>query len=89
MSLWKIHIPLSVYRKLRPKVIMDSEDCLILDVRELDEYQEGHIKGAKLLALSSLKEETVKDEVDNTTGIDQQIHGTVKRNAALGHFRPA
>ena len=42
------------------KAIMESEDCLILDVREEEEYKEGHIKDAKLLALSTLNEMTAK-----------------------------
>ncbi len=42
---------------------MEREDCLILDVREEEEYKEGHIKGAKLLALSTISEETAKEVI--------------------------
>ena len=37
------------------KRIMDSgEDCIILDVRGAEEYEQGHIPGATLLPLSEL-----------------------------------
>ena len=39
------------------KAIMDSEaDCIILDVREQDEYDEGHIPGAIVISHDEILE---------------------------------
>ena len=40
------------------KRMMDEQDVLILDVREQDEYDEGHITGAVLLSVGTISEET-------------------------------
>jgi rhodanese-related sulfurtransferase len=36
--------------------LMNQADCLILDVREPDEYAKGHIEGARLYTLNRLAE---------------------------------
>lgn len=36
------------------KKIMDSEEVIILDVREKEEYEEGHIKGAILIPYTEI-----------------------------------
>lgn len=41
-----------------------SEDIQYIDVRELAEYKEGHIKGVKLIPLSQL--EVRHDEIDRS-----------------------
>ena len=40
------------------KRMMDSQDVIILDVREQYEYDDSHIKGAVLLPVGSITEET-------------------------------
>ena len=40
------------------KEMMDAGEVLILDVREQEEYDGGHISGAVLLPLGSINEET-------------------------------
>lgn len=40
------------------KEMMDTEDVLILDVREQDEYDSGHIPNAVLLPVGTITEET-------------------------------
>ena len=40
------------------KEMMDTQEVIILDVREQDEFDEGHIRGAVLLPVGSITEET-------------------------------
>ena len=40
------------------KAMMDEQDVIILDVREQDEYEAGHIAGAVLLPVGSVDEES-------------------------------
>lgn len=40
------------------KEMMDTQQVVILDVREQDEYTTGHIPGAILLSVGSITEET-------------------------------
>ena len=40
------------------KEMMDSQEVIILDVREQDEYDSGHIPGAMLLPVGMINEET-------------------------------
>lgn len=40
------------------KSMMDTQDVLILDVREQDEYDSGHIPGAVLLPVGTIDEES-------------------------------
>ena len=42
----------------KAKEMMDTQEVLILDVREQDEYDSGHIPGAVLLPLGSISEES-------------------------------
>ena len=44
------------------KEMMDSQEVIILDVREQDEYDSGHIPGAVLLPVGTIAEDTA-DEV--------------------------
>lgn len=51
------------------KEMMDTQDVIILDVREQDEYDSGHIPGAVLLPVGTIDEETaakVIPEKDST-----------------------
>ena len=40
------------------KEMMDTQEVIILDVREQDEYDSGHIPGAVLLPVGSIDEDT-------------------------------
>ena len=51
------------------KEMMDTQDVIILDVREQDEYDSGHIPGAVLLPVGTIDEETAAEiipEKDST-----------------------
>ena len=53
----------------KAKEMMDTQEVLILDVREQDEYDGGHIPGAVLLPVGTIDEESaagVIPEKDNT-----------------------
>ena len=44
------------------KEMMDTQEVIILDVREQDEYDSGHIPGAVLLPVGSIDETTAAAE---------------------------
>ena len=51
------------------KEMMDTQEVIILDVREQHEYDSGHIPGAVLLPVGTITEDTaaaVIDELDTT-----------------------
>ena len=51
------------------KKMMDTQEVIVLDVREQDEYDSGHIPGAVLLPVGTINEETasaVIPEKDDT-----------------------
>ncbi len=51
------------------KKMMDTQEVIVLDVREQDEYDSGHIPGAVLLPVGTISEETasaVIPEKDDT-----------------------
>lgn len=48
----------TTYETISPqqaKEMMDTQDVIILDVRERSEYQQGHIKNAQLIPLSQIQ----------------------------------
>lgn len=45
------------------KEMMDTEEVIILDVREQDEYDSGHIPGAVLLPVGTIDEETAAEVI--------------------------
>lgn len=45
------------------KEMMDTQDVIILDVREQDEYDIGHIPGAVLLPVGTIDEETAAEVI--------------------------
>jgi phage shock protein E len=62
---------IAVYQKITPKEaaeMMDDEDVIVLDVRTVSEYQEGHIEGAVLLPVDRIAKEalTVLPQKDRT-----------------------
>ena len=51
------------------KEMMDTQEVIILDVREQDEYDSGHVPGAVLLPVGSIDEDTAAEvipEMDST-----------------------
>ena len=53
----------------KAKEMMDTQDVIVLDVREQDEYDSGHIPGAVLLPVGTIDEDTagkVIPEKDST-----------------------
>lgn len=54
------------------KEMMDTQDVIILDVREQDEYDSGHIPGAVLLPVGTIDENTAAEvipEKDSTVPV--------------------
>ena len=45
------------------KEMMDTQDVIILDVREQDEYDSGHIPGAVLLPVGTIDEKTAAEVI--------------------------
>lgn len=45
------------------KDMMDTQDVIILDVREQDEYDSGHIPGAVLLPVGTIDETTAAEVI--------------------------
>ena len=45
------------------KEMMDTQDVIILDVREQDEYDSGHIPGAVQLPVGTIDEETAAEVI--------------------------
>ena len=45
------------------KEMMDTQDVIILDVREQDEYDSGHIPSAVLLPVGTIDEETAAEVI--------------------------
>ena len=45
------------------KEMMDTQDVIILDVREQDEYDSGHIPGAVLLPVGTIDEDTAAEVI--------------------------
>lgn len=56
----------NTYTSITPqqaKHIMETEDCLILDVREEDEFIIEHIEDAELLTLADIDEDTAAEVI--------------------------
>ena len=47
------------------KEMMDTQEVLILDVREQHEYDSGHIPGAVLLPVGTIIKDTAADMIDD------------------------
>ena len=48
------------------KEMMDTQDVIILDVREQDEYDSGHIPGAVLLPVGTIDKDTAAEVIPET-----------------------
>lgn len=66
------------------KEMMDAGEVLILDVREQEEYDSGHIPGAVLLPVGSIDEETAADVIpeSDTVVLVYCRSGNRSKNAA-------
>ena len=51
------------------KKMMDDGGVIILDVREKEEYDAGHIKGAVLLPVGSITADTAAKVIDNKDSV--------------------
>ena len=60
------------------KEMMDTQEVIILDVREQDEYDSGHIPGAVLLPVGSIDEDTATEVFWSTAAV-----GTAARRHPL------
>lgn len=47
----------------KAKEMMDTQEVIILDVREQDEYDSGHIPGAVLLPVGTIDEDTAAEVI--------------------------
>ena len=47
------------------KAMMDTQEVVILDVREQHEYDSGHIPGAVLLPVGTITKDTAADVIDD------------------------
>lgn len=47
------------------KELIINENAILVDVRTEDEYNEGHIEGAKLLTLDDINEDSASDVIDS------------------------
>lgn len=51
------------------KEMMDTQDVIILDVREQEEYDSGHIPGAVLLPVGTIDEDTAAEVIPEKDSI--------------------
>ncbi len=57
---------------IKAKVLMGK--IVLVDVREKDEWDEGHVEGAKFLPLSKLNKGASKEEIELVFGKDKTIY---------------
>ncbi len=73
ISPYKIHENIAVtYTVITPskgKEMMDSQDVIIVDVREQSEYDEGHIKNAKLIPVGTIAQQSASLLTDKNAKI--------------------
>ena len=56
----------NAYRQIsqeEAKAMMDAQEVILLDVREQDEYDSGHIPGAVLLPVGNIDEDTAAEVI--------------------------
>ena len=71
------------------KEMMDTQEVIILDVREQDEYDSGHIPGAVLLPVGTIDETTAAEvipEMDSTVLVYCRSGNRSKTAAALAEL---
>lgn len=68
------------------KHIMETEECLILDVREEEEFILEHIEDAELLTLADISEETAAEVIPDKDTLLLVYCRTGKRAGAASHI---
>ena len=56
------------------KAKVQKGEVVLIDVREKNEWDEGHVSGAKLLSLSKISKGATKAEIDSVVGKDKVIY---------------
>lgn len=78
----------NTYKKItaeQAKQIMDTEECLILDVREEEEYILEHIEDSVLLTLDTIDEDTAAGAIPSKDTLVLVYCKTGKRSSAAAH----
>ncbi|MCR1933453.1 rhodanese-like domain-containing protein [Clostridium tepidum] len=69
------------------KILSQRDDIIVLDVRNENEYREGHIKGSKLMPIELL-ETNIEDEVpDKNSTIFIYCNSGKKAKIAYEHLK--
>jgi rhodanese-related sulfurtransferase len=56
------------------KAKVQKGEVVLIDVREKNEWDEGHVSGAKLLSLSKISKGATKAEIESVVGKDKVIY---------------
>lgn len=56
------------------KAKVQKGEVALIDVREKNEWDEGHVSGAKLLSLSKISKGATKAEIESVVGKDKVIY---------------
>jgi len=56
------------------KAKVQKGEVVLIDVREKNEWDEGHVSGAKLLSLSKLSKGATKEEIESVVGKDKVVY---------------
>jgi rhodanese-related sulfurtransferase len=56
------------------KAKVQKGEVVLIDVREKNEWYEGHVSGAKLLSLSKISKGATKAEIESVVGKDKVIY---------------
>ena len=56
------------------KAKVQKGEVILVDVREKNEWDEGHVSGAKLFSLSRLSKGATKEEIESVIGKDKIVY---------------
>ncbi|MEI6686207.1 MAG: rhodanese-like domain-containing protein [Planctomycetota bacterium] len=56
------------------KAKVQKGEVVLIDVREKNEWDEGHVSGAKLLSLSKISKGATKAEIESVVGKDKVVY---------------
>ena len=56
------------------KAKVQKGEVVLIDVREKNEWDEGHVLGAKLLPLSKISKGATKEEIESVVGKDKVVY---------------
>lgn len=79
----------NTYKTITPqqaKRIMETEECLILDVREEDEYIIEHIENAELLTLATINEKNAAEVIPSKDTLLLVYCRSGKRSHTASHM---